>query len=277
MLIGIILFYEVNDEVARWIAVVMHSFWLPQIVHSVYANAQRPLSRYEKRRASQAGALRGGADANPAASALGALGIVVQRVHHRHVAGASVHTAVYARAPLGAPGRVLGCSPHGVFARCVFPAVQILWAAPRTLRAWPRRPACPPASCSTSRHSAASSSRRTAGARASSCPPGYGQDTVVPGREDWAERTLGARMRGCGPQYQVPRYNYYVRLPERRRPTTASELEAGLQPDGGAAAEEVVCLICMSAIDQTATHMVTPCRHSFHSACLERVRPRRAP
>jgi len=84
-----------------------------------------------------------------------------------------------------------------------------------------------------------------------------------------AER-IGMCLRSCCPQYQAPRYNYYVRLPEHRR-TTASELEAGLQPDGGAA-EEVVCLICMSAIDQTTTHMVTPCRHSFHSACLERVR-----
>jgi len=106
MLIGIIMFYEVNDEVARWIAVGMHSFWLPQIVHSVYTNAQRPLSRYKARGSHQAGGqTERDPDADRAASVLGSL----CSIYIIGMSLARLYIPLCTHTPPDAPEHVIGC------------------------------------------------------------------------------------------------------------------------------------------------------------------------
>ena len=77
----------------------------------------------------------------------------------------------------------------------------------------------------------------------------------------------------CGPRWFVPRrwrpqkYNYHRPVPAAVLAAAAAALDMEGGPSGG-----IDCVICMAPVDVAAgrRHMVTPCDHVFHPACLER-------
>jgi hypothetical protein len=46
---GIIVFYETSGGLARWLGVLLHAFWVPQVVHNMQTGAARPLALYVAR------------------------------------------------------------------------------------------------------------------------------------------------------------------------------------------------------------------------------------